>query len=493
MKSAKNLLIPLIVLIVLALGVAVYFIYQNANKPEETAETMIDVLYIGVQDVQDVTVTSNVEGSPVVDIKASVDSLGNIIYSYEGSDKEEGASYSQSTMASFVSLLSGYSCDSLISSSGNFAEYGLDDPAYTVTITTFTGSTYTVYIGNRTIDGTMCYMRLDGSNDVYTVGVGKLSQAEMTSVNFLESQLLNISFDNLDIVKFNRKSDGLAIEATCQIYEETGEPQYFIYKPFTIQASPYFENLVEYVATLEISEFMEISDADLASYGLDDPEFSFSLILKDGTEKDVFFSSNMAGFYYGYVSGMNKYFMVSEMQIKGLETPVMTLLSSYVASNNVSNVSSIRGTSGDESFELKLDVKPSESISAEDSTVTLDGRNAKIFNSDGRSYCATLYEAISCIALGGFDTSATVDMSAEPLMTITIVTRDYATHEYAFYTRDTESCYVVIDGEYSSFYVYNKELLNDGGTDTYSYGVWPAYQLLKTAIDENVNGVYDIQ
>ncbi len=492
MKSAKNLLIPLIVLIVLAVGVVGYFIYKNSNKTEETQSTMIDVLYIGTQDVQSVEVKSNEEGAPTVKVVSSMNSEGVISYSYEGSDKEEGASYSQSEMASFVTLLSSYSCNSLVSSEGNYAEYGLDNPAYTVTITTLTGSTYIAYIGNRTIDGTACYMRLEGSSDVYSVGVGKIAGASMTSVNFLESQLLNISFDNLDIVKFTRKSDGLNIEARCEIYESTGEPQYFIYEPFNIQASPYFENLVEYVATLEISQYMDIPQEELASYGLDDPEFSFTLIMKDGTKKIVYFSENMAGFYYGYIVGMDRYFMVSEMQVKGLETPVMTLLSSYVASNNVSNVSSIRATCGDESFEFKLDVKATESISAEGSSVTLDGRNAKVFNSDGRSYCATLYEAISCIALGGFDTEATVDLSADPVMTITIVTKDYVTHEYAFYERNSESCYVVTDGEYSCFYVYNKELFNDGGTDTYSYGVWPAYHLLVTAIDENINGVYDI-
>ncbi|MCR4689021.1 MAG: DUF4340 domain-containing protein [Saccharofermentans sp.] len=492
MKSAKNLLIPLIVLIVLAVAVVGYFIYKNANKPEETLDTMIDVLYIGSQDVQSVEVRASAEGSPVVKVSCNASDLNNIVYTYEGSDKEEGATYSQRIMSSYISLLSTYSCDSLISSSGNFSEYGLDNPAYTVTVTTITGETYIVYLGNRTIDGTMCYMRLEGSNDVYTVGVGKIVEAGMVSVNFLEAQLLNISFDNLDTVTFVRKSDDLTISATCEIYEDTGEPQYFIYEPFTIQASPYFENLIEYVATLEISEYMEIADEDLASYGLDDPNYQFTLNLKDGTKKVVYFSENMAGFYYGYVAGMDKYFMVSDMQIKGLDTPVMTLLDSYVASNAASNISSIKGTNGEESFLFELNVAESQSISADDSTVTLDGRNAKVFNSDGRSYCATLYEAISCIALGGFDTTATVDTSSDPLLTLTIVTKDYTTHVYSFYTRDESSSYVVIDGEYSSFYVYNKELFNDGGTDTYSYGVWPAYELLKTAIDENVNGVYDI-
>ena len=46
--------------------------------------------------------------------------------------------------------------------------------------------------------------------------------------------------------------------------------------------------------------------------------------------------------------------------------------------------------------------------------------------------------------------------------------------------------------EYTGFFVYASELFKDGGTDTYSYGVMGAYDLLTTAINDNLNGIYDI-
>ena len=43
-----------------------------------------------------------------------------------------------------------------------------------------------------------------------------------------------------------------------------------------------------------------------------------------------------------------------------------------------------------------------------------------------------------------------------------------------------------------NFFVYSREIFNDGGSDTYSYGFWKAYELLNEAISGSINGVYDI-
>ena len=141
---------------------------------------------------------------------------------------------------------------------------------------------------------------------------------------------------------------------------------------------------------------------------------------------------------------------------------------------------------------MKIKTDSEGSISGEESDVSLDGRNAKVFNSDGRSYCAVLFESFACMEIGGIDTEAVVDTSGPAVMKIDYTTTQYENHTIEFYTRSDNSYYVVKDGMYLKVYVYAKELFNDGGTDTYDYGVWSAYELLKTAIDDNINGVYDI-
>ena len=72
------------------------------------------------------------------------------------------------------------------------------------------------------------------------------------------------------------------------------------------------------------------------------------------------------------------------------------------------------------------------------------------------------------------------------------IEKNYATSVYEFYRRDLDTYYVFKDGEYMNFYVYATEIFNDGGTDTYSYGYWRAYELLNQAITDNRNGIYDL-
>ena len=180
------------------------------------------------------------------------------------------------------------------------------------------------------------------------------------------------------------------------------------------------------------------------------------------------------------------------MQITGLELPSVQYVAPYVSDYQASEISTLKGTYNGKTFEFKIETDSNGSISGEDADVSLDGRNAKVFNSDGRSYCAVLFESFACMEIGGIDADAVVDTGSEPVMILDYTTTQYETHTISFYQRSDNSYYVVKDGEYMKIFVYAKALFNDGGTDTYDYGVWAAYELLKTSIDQNVNGVYDI-
>ena len=62
MKTAKNLLIPLIIMILLAIGVVVFFaVDKNRNGGDEpSSEGRVDLLYISPVDVLSVSVTHRV-------------------------------------------------------------------------------------------------------------------------------------------------------------------------------------------------------------------------------------------------------------------------------------------------------------------------------------------------------------------------------------------------------------------------------------------------
>lgn len=492
MKSLKNLLVPFIIMILLVISVIVYFAVEKFRntEPSETSAGAFDVLYFNQSDIASLAVYNRNTGYSSL-VNCSSDSDNNIIYSFLGDDAEPGVSYSQYKLYDYVGSLTSYYSSNLVSGNGNYADYGLDYPSYTLTINTVDGGVTKVYLGNKSPDGKYCYMFVEGSTDIYTVSSNKLIQAEKTAINFLDTMVLKIDYSDLKNVHFDRKSDGLSLDASVSVSGD-GMPRYEIINPYNHPTSGYFDNMISKIVNLEITEFIDISGSELAKYGLDDPAFHFILTKKNGEKEEIYISRLYNDTYYGYVVGNDNYFKLNNYQIENVEMAETVLIDPYICYCYVKDVSSITGTYGDKSFKFVLDVEEGKNIMDDISYVTLDGRNAKISDHNGRSYCSILFESISCIKIGGVDTKAVVNTSAGPALTLSFIWKNYDSTEYAFYTRDDDSFYVFKDGEYMNFFVYSREIFNDGGSDTYSYGFWKAYELLNEAISGSINGVYDI-
>ena len=492
MRSFKSLLIPLIIMVLLVIGVIVYFVVSSSSGTNESLPTENVNAFIAQTKLLDtITVSSKEPSSPNVCVKIENANDFSFNASYEGEDKDPDASYSSSKLTDYVSSMSLFS-GTLISSGMSLAEYGLDDPLYTVTYNYTTGESHTVNIGNPTPDGLSCYINVDGGSSVYAVPFLKAQYAGYTGIDFIESRILDLDYINIRTIRFQRTSDDLDI--TCDVdYDKMSETAAFhVVEPFIIDASENFATLVGYVAKLEITSFVEdINPDNIRSYGLDKPAFTFVFTNNDGSSVEVDLSSNMAGYYYGNIKGSSDYFKVSDSKIKLLEAPVLSLLEPYVAYYTASELSSVKGSYKDNEFVFALDVGDTEAISDDGADVMLDGRNAKIFNSEGRSYCAMFFESLACMDIGGIDLGARPEYK-DPVCSLSFISRDYNTKKIDFVARTSDSYHVFVNGEYSGFYVFDKVLFNNGGQDTYSYGVWEAYKLLNDAISNNINGVYDI-
>lgn len=491
MKSVKNLLAPFIILIALIIGVIVYFAVTNAGnkKPDETSSGVMSIVYVNSSELSSLSVYDSSTQHTSVVKSSSVN--GVITFEYQGDDAVPGESYSQSGLTSYVESLTAISCYAKVSSSGNYSEYGLDNPRFTITITSLNGTVTTVYMGNKSPDGQYCYVYVAGSSDIYTVSVLKYAQAEKTGINFLETKAINIAYSDLDTVHFDRKSDGLALDAKVTSITN-GLANFDFYKPYKHAASAYFATMIDRITSLEISEYLAIDNSELSKYGLIDPNFHFVLTLKDGQKTELYLSEKISGFYYGYLTGMDNYFMLSEYQLSGLELQELVYIEPYVCYYYATDISSITFYNGDLSFKFVLEVPNGESLISDKSTVTVDGRNAKISDSNGRSYCSVLYESIACINIGGVALDVNPDTSKEAGIRIEFIDKNYNITTYEFYSRDDDSYYVFVNGEYTGFYVYSREFFNNGGNDTYSYGCWSAYELLNEAISKNINGIYDL-
>ena len=491
MKSAKNLLVPFVILIALIIGVIVYFVVENSGNVEvsEASSGLKDIIYYNSADIASLTVFNRDTGHKAM-IKNSVDANGKVYYEYLGDDAVTGEKYSQYHLADFESSMASFSVNSKVSS-GNLGEYGLDNPAFTITINAVNGSVTTVYLGNSSPDGRYCYMYYSGSSDVYTIGIVKLSEASKTGIDFLDATIFSIDSSDLTSVHFDRQSDKLSLDAEVSV-DSAGNTSFQIVKPYNHGTSSYFANMIRSVANLQVNDYVEINGSELSSYGLKTPEYHFILNVNDGQTMELFFSKSIGGYIYGYMTGLDKYFKLADYQLENVEMQELILIDPYICYCYPYEYASISGTYGEKQFKFDLDVNKDKSLTDDESSVTMDGRNAKISDSKGRSYASMFFESISCIKIGGVEVKNNIDTSSGSVLTITFLDKSYNATVYEFYTRDSDSYYAFKNGEYMGFYVYSRELFFDAGTDTYNYGCWSAYELLNTAISSNINGTYDI-
>mgnify|MGYP003291968573 CR=1 FL=1 len=485
MKSLKNLLVPAIILVALIIVAIIWVIAKPSDEIEEEI-TAVDIYTASTVDVASVKLIRPIEGD--MTFVSSTDDTGALTWSIFSDDALPTYQYSQSSITAYVAIMTSYLSNSIIHSDVPLSDYGLENPDYTVEITLNDGTVNRIFIGNATYDGSSCYVMLEGDENVYTVTNIKRQYAQQMPIDFLNSQILNIAYEDISTVLFERTTDGFSINAYCEV-TETGDPIYQIFDPYQIQASAYFENLMEYVVTLEITSFTDIPEEELVNYGLDNPTFHFNIVLKSGMSYDIYLSNNLAGFFYGYCSSIDHYFVLSDQQIQGLETPALTLLSSYVNYVNARDVNRITVNYNEIGEEFVFEIDTESAISDADASVYLNGRNAKIYTSSNRCYAAVLFEALACITIGGIDLEA--NPTGDSVMDIEFATNDLQVNTLSFIPRGTDSYYVMMNGEYTMFYVYADELFENGGEDTYSYGVWPAFELVREAIDNNLNGIYD--
>ena len=487
MKSVKSLLIPAAILLVLIVVAVVYLVIPKKDDEHsgEVSNESVSVLSISNSEIE--RFSMHKKNGDDLEFTSVVDSqTGEQEWTLVGNDNE----ISQYAVSSYVSILSSYVTTGIISAPDDLSEYSLDDPDFTVDITKFDGTSAKIIFGSYTFDNAGVYFMVDGDPNVYITAKLKRDYCDYKLIDFASTGILSIDFADVESVEFIRDNDDVDIVASPVAEDGSFEhPSFMVTSPVECPANNNFENIVDFIGSLQISGYEEISDSDLAGYGLDDPTYEFIFSMNDGSEITVSLSAKMNGRYYGYCSEVEGYFSINELSFSGIDTPLMSLLDSYICGYEANEVSSITGTYGDASFVFELSIH--NSMSETGAAATLNSRNAYVrIVEGGRSYASILFDSIAGMQYSGVDADA--DPELDPALSYRIVTNDYQIVDIDFVARDDGSYYVFRDGEYTGFYVVPSVLFAYGGNDPYGYGSWAAYELTVEAIDNSINGIYEL-
>lgn len=159
MKKKKGMIVMLCVLCVL---LAVYFVLQNRNareKEKEKAQEEADIIYVTDTDAANITSFSLNMGNGVL----SFEKRGGQWYYAD----DEDFPLDQSIPEQITEEISQITADRELEDGDALEDYGLDSPVYTLEYADDAGETVTVNFGNLTGDD--YYVSVSASDSIYTV------------------------------------------------------------------------------------------------------------------------------------------------------------------------------------------------------------------------------------------------------------------------------------------------------------------------------------
>ena len=372
------------------------------------------------------------------------------------------------------------------------ASYGLSPEQFRVSALMADGSQTVLLVGNLTSDKNGVYVcRLD-DNQVFVAEYALYQYISTRFESLLNRTVLNLSRQDVKEIDFVRRSTGDKWTLLPLEDYDNGvylEPRYQVTYPMNREPKNEMIQLANLIMQLRVSQYVPISSEDYISYGLDAPEYCFTILLNSGETIEVNLSMELGGYYYGYCSYIPYTFSILSSSLPGLNTPPLNMIDSYVMHGYLDDVRSVNVTIKDTSF--VIDIMMASDFISDETIFTLDQRNAKVYTTQGDCYALMLFESIFWMPV------SRVDYEASPLLenaeaTISVVKTNSETISLKLVPNGDNEFYCFINDRDSGFIVDRSVLYKDYGHQFSGFGVWDAYLLTNEAIDnKNVNDVYD--
>ena len=288
-KQMKSLIIGLVAVLALV-GVLVALMFMpekeepvsSSSSAAPAQNTTVELLKLSMDDIVRIDVKNTEEYFFVRDPDAENEW---IVEELKGLPKVKNA-YSMLVL----NMCNIKAQDTIEENASDLSAYGLDKPASIVTATMKDGTKHTVEVGNQAPGGSgYTYVKMGGSNTVYVVNTPDVNRMHQGKTDYISTDLISVASTEQQptIIKLelsgDAHEDGIKIEpAETQVNETTtsnsnsriGFSSHIITEPklrdISITVFADFATSL-FATTAKSIEAYNVTEADLAQYGLDTP------------------------------------------------------------------------------------------------------------------------------------------------------------------------------------------------------------------------------
>lgn len=521
MKKAKSSIALLVVFVLLVVGFGVYTIVDK-NKTDndtETTGTTTPVEYFLQLKIEDVE-------SLKIDNEDGAFTWETVVSNEDEEDEEdefefelvspEVANLNVKTANAKANGLMTLRVDSEANANAsNLADYGLDDPQAVATIRLKDGSEHVLEMGSVLRDAaTKAYARLDDSNRVVVLS-GLPNLLTFKTADLVQTSMQPFQLYEVDAFDFTRQFDKMHAEIVLMEQETvadvtpTPEPTvtptpdelneaallrtWKFIEPFEWEADATDVNamLSEFVA-VAAKEVIATTIDDPATYGLDNPAYSYTLYSGDESLTISFGNEVSSGVRYMSASNRDELMSVNMSGFTLLDRPRVELVNSFVSLINIQDVGRIELTTPDGYYDMDV-FHPSSAEKEEDDTLdyvyTINGTDATVVNKSDDYYFRKLYSGVLSLMVEGEDLEGKPE--GEPVYSYSITKRtgDKEKITVDLHVRNDQSYYLSKNGEYTGFYTLKKRIDNET-TNQMNLGLEQLLDRMLVAMDNAVDGKY---
>ncbi len=346
MKMKRNLII-LAVVLVLAVGLVIGAPYlKPAAEPTPTATVETEYLtqYAGV-DVKQVQL-HNATGDLTLEYNADADTV---------SLKGDAAPLDQTSSINVLSNLATVSVERVIEEDPtDLEQYGLKSPQATATVVFNDGTTATYLLGKAAVTSSTYYLMKEGDKRVVTVWTSVATAMTTTRDSLLAKASIGLAQTDIHTVTVRRNGQDSYSFTDQDELGDVGTFAWVITYPWKRSADvDKLAEITEGIAGMAVNEVVKgnPTQADLASYGLDNPKAE---VIAEGAGKtvDLLIGGEMDSLYhYVKFADDSKVYSMAKTSLAFIDFEPYTLTDDMILLVNISKVSGLKvdclGVSGE--------------------------------------------------------------------------------------------------------------------------------------------------
>lgn len=384
---------------------------------------------------------------------------------YRGSDNEfyikgkEGVPYDMTVFAQLV-VNAGYTLSmERYTDVEDMSVYGLgedDEPAYYI-ITTTSGKSHKIYVGDQLVTGGGYYCSYDGRDGVVYILDSSFSYTLLADVNSLISPMVvnpisssdYYTTDDFYIVRNGELVVWIDYMTPEEINDSASIGNYRMLSP-----AEYSVNTTNFVSVLEmLSSFIGESTVEAGSLensmdqaylketyniDIDNPAYSLGYFYND-IQCDVIFSPPADdGTVYAYSTLFNTVCTVDMSKLPFMEWELIKFVDTGVFYKNINNIAQMKFDTPDSSVTFK--------INGEDKNISItDSVNNTPYSEEQITNFRQFYKVV--LSMKMIDYTESTDKNEDKcILTMTVKTDAGEETVYKFYAYSTRRCYYTIDG-----------------------------------------------